>query len=273
MEVEKQVIKSGKGAVQYTFTPGNTGAYRITALIKDSRGREHSTRLSKWVAGKKMVLWEDNHNNSLDIVPEKNEYRVGETARCLVKNPFPGAKALITVERYGILKHWVQTLDTATPVIEFKVEKDFIPGYYLSVLVMSPRVESPPGDGDLDLGKPAFRMGYVQGTISDPYKQISVKVTPEKETFKPGDRVHVSLHASLRKSTTEKPVEFAVAVLDESVLDLLSGGTTYFDPYKGFYELGNLDMLNYSLLMQLVGRQKFEKKGADPAGDGEGTWA
>ena len=62
----------------------------------------------------------------------------------------------------------------------------------------------------------------------------------------------------------------AVVVLDESVFDLISGGLDYFDPYKGFYTLDGLDLQNFSLLMGLVGRQKFEKKGAN-AGGGGGT--
>ncbi|NLD39207.1 MAG: large extracellular alpha-helical protein [Desulfatiglans sp.] len=268
VEDEKRVVTSSNKGVEFSFTPGNAGGFRITASVKDSKEREHSTRLEKWVAGRGVVLWEDDNKNGLDIVPEKNEYRVGEKARYMVKNPFPGAKALITIERYGTIKHWVQTLETATPIIEFEIEKDFVPGYYLSVVVVSPRVEMPLGENDVDLGKPAFRMGYVQGNVADPYKQLSVSAAPERDTYKPGDRVKVNLQASYQKHMIDEPVEFAVAVLDEAVLDLLIRGIDYFDPYKGFYELETLDMLNYSLIMQLVGRQKFEKKGADPAGDG-----
>ncbi|MGD9161232.1 MAG: alpha-2-macroglobulin family protein, partial [Desulfobacteraceae bacterium] len=267
---ESKRIKSDKEAVQFTFEPEHSGLYRITARVKDSKGREHSTELTKWVAGRGMVIWDDDNKNSLDIIPEKTEYRVGETARYMVKNPFPGAKALITIERYGTIKHWVQTLDTATPIIEFEIEKDFIPGFYLSVVVMSPRLDRPPEDNGVDLGKPAFRMGYVQGVVSDPYKKITMKIKPDKETYKPGEKVRVKLNAAYKNKTGNEPVEFAVAVLDEAVLDLLGSGSSYFDPYRGFYQIDNLDMLNYSLLMQLVGRQKFEKKGADPAGDGGG---
>jgi alpha-2-macroglobulin len=266
VEAESRVIESSILPVNFTFTPKESGSYRITALIKDSKNREHSTQISQWVIGKGSVIWEDNENNSLEVVAEKNGFKVGETARYLVKNPFPGAKALVTIERYGVLKHWVQTLDTATPVIEFKVEKDFIPGYFLSVVVMSPRVEKPLGENDVDLGKPAFRMGYVETTVSDPYKEISIEVKPERSTYKPGDTVKVDLHAASRESN--EPIELAVAVLDEAVFDLIAGGRDYFDPYKGFYTIDGLDMDNFSLLMQLVGRQKFEKKGADPAGDG-----
>ncbi|MBY0407731.1 MAG: hypothetical protein K2Q01_08560, partial [Rickettsiales bacterium] len=54
----------------------------------------------------------------------------------------------------------------------------------------------------------------------------------------------------------------------ESVFDLVAGGRKYFDPYEGFYTLDSLDVRNYSLITRLVGRQKFEKKGANPGGDG-----
>ena len=60
----------------------------------------------------------------------------------------------------------------------------------------------------------------------------------------------------------------AVAVLDEAVFDLLAQGRDYFDPYKGFYTIDELDLQNYNLLMRLVGRQKFEKKGANAGGGG-----
>ncbi|NLA74831.1 MAG: large extracellular alpha-helical protein, partial [Deltaproteobacteria bacterium] len=270
VEETKVVIKPGEKGAEFRFTPLRTGSYRITALIKDSKGRTHSTVLAAWAAGRDIVLWEDDNRNGLDIVPEKNEYRVGEKARYMVKNPFPGAKALVTIERYGTIKHWVQTLETAAPVIEFEIERDFVPGFYLSVVVMSPRVDKPLGENDVDLGKPAFRMGYVRVNVADPYKQISVKVTPDSETHKPQESVKVTLHATHQEKEINEPVEFAVAVLDEAVLDLLTRGMEYFDPYRGFYGLENLDMRNYSLLMQLVGRQNFEKKGADPAGDGGG---
>ena len=65
-----------------------------------------------------------------------------------------------------------------------------------------------------------------------------------------------------------EPVEMAVAVLDESVFDLIAKGQDYFNPYKGFYTLDGLDLQNFSLLMGLVGRQKFEKKGANAGGGG-----
>lgn len=255
-----------------TFTPEKAGTYRIKAQITDLKGRAHETELMLWVAGEDYVQWNDEDKYTLSIVPEKKEYKVGETAKFLIKNPFPGAKALVTIERYGIIEKFVKTLDGGAPVLELPVKPEYLPGFYVSVLIVSPRVEQPvPILGQVDLGKPTFRIGYVTVPVRDSYKEITVDIKPEQDVYRPRDKVKISLHASPRnKPQVAQPIEIAVAVLDESVFDLISEGRKAFDPYAGFYDLDSLDMRNYSLLYRLVGRQKFEKKGANPGGDGGG---
>ena len=146
-----------------------------------------------------------------------------------------------------------------------------MPGYFLSVTLVSPRIEEMSGFGKLDLGKPTFRMGYVQTDVRDPYKEIVVEAKAVKKEYRPRDEVVVNIKASPRmkkKRGKKEEIELAVVALDESVFDLIKGGEGYFDPYKGFYTLDGLDLQNYSLLLNLVGRQKFEKKGANPGGGG-----
>lgn len=258
-----------KKPVPYTFTPTESGSYRIVAEIRDTKGLAHSTEIRTWVTGPGQVVWEQPEGNSLEIIPESTDLKVGDTARYLIKNPYPGATALVSLERYGILKSWTLVLETGTPVIEFPVTDETLPGFFLSVTVMSPRVEKAPKDtGAIDLGKPAFKTGYVSVTVKDPYKAIDVTVKPEHPEYRPGDTVNVSLVAIPRHASGDEPVELAVAVLDEAVFDLLAEGRGHFDPYAGFYNVDGLDLMNYSLLTQLIGIQKFEKKGASPGGDG-----
>lgn len=251
-----------------TFVPEQPGTYKITANIKDTHGQAHQTSLTVWVAGKGQVVWEQPDDNSLQIVPEKTEYKIGDTARYLIKNPYPGAYALVTLERYGVLKQWTQKFEDSTAIVEFPIDADLLPGFYLSVVAVSPRVAKPLGDGQIDLGKPAFKIGYVKVPVADPYKQIDVSIATDAESYKPRGEVKVKLKAAVKNPQGQQPIELAVAVLDEAVLDLIAGGTRYFDPYAGFYTLENLDLENYSLLTRLVGRQKFEKKGANTGGDG-----
>lgn len=258
--------RSRLGPETCRFTPDAAGEYRITAMVRDTQDRLHETQQWLYAQGRGAVLWEEQPDYSLEIDPERDSWRVGETARFFVKNPFPGARALVSVERYGVLEQRVQVLEGAAPVIEIPVKPEFVPGAYVSVIVMSPRVDVPPKDG-VDLGKPTFRMGYANLKVDEPWRQIDVEIKPEREQYRPRERVALSLQATPRQPTGE-PIEFAVAVLDEAVFDLIQGGADYFDPLKGLTALDPLDLANYSLLTRLVGRQKFEKKGANPGGDG-----
>src|SRR5690606_29912802 len=189
------------------------------------------------------------NDDALEIVPEQAEYAIGDTARYLVQNPYPGARALVTIERFGVLEQWVETLDGSTPVVEFEVKPDYMPGFYLSVLVISPRVDAPPPEpGEVDLGKPAFKLGYVSVPVRDPYKMLSLTIETDAPAYKPGDLVRARIHAAPRQPAPREPIEVAVVVLDEAVLDLIQGGTAYFDPYAGFYAYAPLDVRNFSLL-------------------------
>lgn len=259
---------SASEPVTCAFTPTEPGEYRLGAAIEDTAGRPVSSQLYRWAVGRGVVLWEESPGHHLQIVPEKDNLHVGDTARYLIKNPFPGARALVTIERAGVIKRWFTTLDDSTAMLEFPIEPDYLPGFYLSVVVTSPRVERPPGDGDdVDLGKPAFRMGYVRTEVRDAYKELDVRVKPAQELLKPRETATVEIEARTRQGDVPE-MEFAVAVLDEAVLDLLVRGSAGFDPYRGLYELGALDLWNFNLLKNLIGIQKFEKKGATPGGDG-----
>jgi len=249
------------------FTPSQPGYHRVTAKITDSQGRQVEHHLYTWAVGQGVLIWNDGGSNHVDIIPDKTKYSVGDVARFLIKNPYPGAQALITTERYGVLSTRQQRLDGSTPIIEVPIKQDDYPGFYLSVVVTSPRVDKPLGEGDVDLGKPAFKMGYANVEVQDDTKQIDVKVRSNKKVYKPRDTVTVSVKAK-PKTGKRKPMELAVVVLDEAVFDLNSKGKSYYDPYQGFNKLDSLGVANYNLLLRLVGRQRFEKKGANPGGGG-----
>ncbi|MFK5951881.1 MAG: MG2 domain-containing protein, partial [Desulfobacterium sp.] len=254
----------------FSFTPEIPGDYRISATVTDTRGKKHASGITTWVTGRGHVVWQEPADYRLKIIPEKNTVNLGETAQYLIKNPFPGAYALITLERYGILRQWVKKMETATEVIEVPVSTDLQPGFFLSATILSPRVAKPLGENQVDLGKPTFRTGYVETRVIDPNKGMEVTVTTAQKVYKPGDTVTVDINARMPNAPKSAPVEFAVAVLDEAVFDLIASGKKHFDIRQGFYTLDGLDVNNYSLLTNIVGRRRLEAKGANVGGDGGG---
>jgi len=269
VQVDECAAFSKKQAQSCEFVPDEPGSYRFTAAIKDSQERENSSRISTWVVGDGAVLWSGYDNHQIEMVPDSESYKVGDVAKFLVKNPYPGSEALITVERYGVLRHWRKKLNGSTPIIEIPIKGNDYPGVYVSVVVSSPRVAQPLGDGNVDLGKPTFKMGYIKVPVRDDNKEINVEVKTDKAVYKPRDKVSVSLKAK-PKTGKKVPMEMAVVVIDEAVFDLNRSGRSYYDPHNGFNRLEELGVANYNLLMKLIGRQKFENKGANPGGGGGG---
>ena len=84
-------------------------------------------------------------------------------------------------------------------IIEVPIEPDYLPGFFVSVTVMSPRVDKPIDQNGVDLGKPAFRMGYVQTNVIDPYKELLVDIQPDKAVYKPREQVTIDLQAKPRQ--------------------------------------------------------------------------
>ncbi|AXQ29104.1 large extracellular alpha-helical protein [Solimonas sp. K1W22B-7] len=259
--------RSKAEGVACAFTPDASGEFRITVMTQDTQGRLHESSTWVYAQGSDEVLWEDTPDYSLELRADRYEYKDGDTAKLMVKNPYPGARALVTVERYGVLDRWVEKLSGSTPEIRIPVKPEYFPGAYVSVVVMSPRVDQPLKEG-VDLGKPSFRMGYLELRVNDPTREMKVKVLPQREEMRPRETVKIELEAAPRHKKPGDRIEYAVAVLDEAVFDLIKDGKDYFDPLKGFTRLDALDVANFGLLTRLVGRQKFEKKGANPGGDG-----
>lgn len=262
-----QVKSSAEGSVPCTVKPDAPGSYRVLAKIVDTKGRAFVSEDSVWVIGPGWVNWASDNDGGLEIVPENDTVKTGDTARYLVKNPYPGARALITVERYGVLERRVQVFNNATEVVEIPVTRDLAPGFFLSVVVTSPRVAKPI-ENEVDLGKPAFRVGYVKTVVKAPDRQVQVNITPARSEYRPREEVVAKLKATLPAGAAGKPLSVAVVAIDESVLALNAAGARYYDPDAGFNRLDNLDVGNWNLVSRLIGRQKIEKKGANPGGDG-----
>ena len=260
-------LRSENEAVSCEFTPQKIGSYRVSASIEDTKGKEQFSSIYRYSTGDGTTFWETNTQNVLELNIDKTDYKIGDTARILVKNPYPGAKALISIERYGVLEAYTKTFHNSSEVIEIPIKEDFLPRVYVSVLVTSERVDKSPSEGGIDLGKPTFKLGYAEINIKDPYKTLDVTVQPSREKYKPGDEIQVDFSVQA-KNKEFLETELAVIVLDEAVVDLIIDGKDYFDLYKGLYKADARDVHNYNLLKQLVGKRAFEKKGANPGGGG-----
>jgi len=203
----------GEGTV--SFTPEKGGSYKVIATGLDEKGYEVRSSTYVWVSGREYVSWRRENNDRIELVADKREYQVGDTATILVPHPFQGpVQALVTIERGHIYEYWVQTLETNSEQIEIPITEDLIPNIFVSIVIAKGTDETSP--------LPGFKIGYVQLPIETTEKELTIAMTPDKppeEHYQPGDKVTYDVQIT---NSGGDPVEAEVtlALIDLAVLTL-----------------------------------------------------
>jgi uncharacterized protein YfaS (alpha-2-macroglobulin family) len=112
--------------------------------------------------------------------------------------------------------------------------RNFVPVVYVSVSSYSVRSGPPThGYGDPDLDKPKGYFGVVMLRVNPRDKAFSVKVESDKQTYRPGETVTMTLTAE-RDGTPLPNAELTLMAVDRGVLDLIDYHVP--DPIAYFYD-------------------------------------
>ncbi len=204
-----------EGKAEIDFTPRRGGVYKMTATGFDEKGNEVRSSTYMWVSGIQYINWRQENNDRLDLVADQRSYRVGDTATVLIPHPYQGpVKALITVERGHIYRHWVQTLESNSEQIEIPITEDLIPNVFVSVLIVKGEDEASQ--------VPSFKVGYTQLPIETSEKELRVTLTPDRPTdeyYRPGETVTYDVDVANSQGEPVK-AELALNLVDLSVISL-----------------------------------------------------
>ncbi|MDH4468339.1 MAG: alpha-2-macroglobulin family protein [Bacteriovoracaceae bacterium] len=250
-----------------SLKPKVAGDYHILAIAKDAKGRITKSSIQKYVTGKEYIGWFRENHDRIDVIADKSKYTVGETAKILIKNPYQEVDALITIERFGIIKQFRKKLKTSSEIIEIPLtEKNMAPGFYVSIQLIKGRV-SEKLEGGLDLGKPSFKMGLTKINVTDPDTVLKVESKSDQEQYAPGKEVKVAVKVSSSGGNEES--EISVAVVDEKILQQAGDYEDRYQLHDKFYDLNGGDVVTSQMLSHIVGRRHFGKKGSPSGGDGD----
>jgi uncharacterized protein YfaS (alpha-2-macroglobulin family) len=203
------------GEAAVAFTPEQGGTYKIAAWGHDELENKVQSSTFMWVSGRQYVSWRmENHDriDLIDLILDKKAYQVGDLAEILVPSPYQGrVQALLTIERGRIIEHQLLTLETNSDVIKLPILPHYAPNVFVSVVIVKGMDETNPLS--------SFKIGYAKLSISTEEKEITVSITPDKETYQPREEATYSLEAT---DHTGRPVraEFSLDLVDKAVLAL-----------------------------------------------------
>ena len=275
-ESERKEVPAGEWHLTSATTPVPLtadlpagGYYVLEARADAGQGRYTVTRESFYALGRGYTAWQRYDHNRIDLVPERTNYKPGDTARVMIQSPWEQATALVTTEREGVRTHRQFALTSTQQSIDIPITEDAIPNVYVSVLLVKgrskPQAEAANEDDPSDPGKPSFRLGYVQLFVEDTSKRLTVAVAANKEEYRPANAATVTLDVKDREGRGTLS-EVTLWAVDYGVLSLTAFRTP--DVLSSVYVRKALQVLTEDTRQKIISRRVVTPKGDTDGGGG-----
>ena len=244
------------------------GYYYVDAQVRDEKSRSSRTTIYFYVAGSGYAGWEMRDDDIIELVPDKDLYQVGDTARILVKSPYDSASALITVERELVLKRYSKKLRGNADYVSIPIGPNDLPNCYVCVTLLRGRVPGLRWDDEkeADLGKPQFKIGYANLKVDTKEKRLSVRTFSDRTDYRPRDTVTVRFGVNDYLGQPAASTEISLFVVDVGVLNLIDFQTP--DPFEYFYGSRSLSVKTIESRLNILGERSYGEKGEERGGGG-----
>ncbi len=205
-----------EGRALLTWMPEKGGQFQIVMEGEDAAGHAISSAAYVWASAAAQdgfVAWPRENNDRIQLVVDQQSYAPGDAASILVPNPFTGTvKALITIERNGVMEEWVMDLEGSSETIEVPVSAEYIPNVYVGVVLIKGIDESNP--------TAAMRVGFAEIKVDVDEVELDIEITPSADEIRPGETVTYTLQVNDFAGDPVENAELSVVVVDKAVLAL-----------------------------------------------------
>jgi uncharacterized protein YfaS (alpha-2-macroglobulin family) len=199
--VESRDVTTGKdGKATVGFTPKTAGSYRIRASARDRR--KNTLVRSEWIWVTASAYADlGGRISGVDIVTDKREYHIGDTAKLVINTKDKGARALLCVEGDTLYDYRTIDLRGTTSLVDLPIKEEYAPNVFVSVCYVK--------DGD-------FVSETRRVAVSLASRALQVKVKPSKGVLGPGERITYDIETKDAEGRGV-PAEVSLGVVDEAI--------------------------------------------------------
>ena len=212
-------VTDGNGTGSAAFTLPKAGYYTITVTAKDSRGTKIATSTSVYVSDGSYSSWY-NDGGDVQIIPDKDLYKPGETMSALVIMPAANIDALITAEGPTIYRYQVERLSSTSVIIRMPIEGRYAPMFYIAAS---------------SIANESFYSATKQITVAPQGKVLTLEVTTDRSVYKPGEKGTVTVRALDDRGEPVGNTDIAVGMVDEAIYAIHPDNTPEIQ--KFFYSM------------------------------------
>lgn len=265
LQAQCQGNTDARGVFVCTLQTSATGTLVLQASARDGAGRDSHAHAEVWVP--EGDGWVDaSDNDRMDLIPEKRQYDIGDTARLRLAMPFASARVLVGVEREGVLDAWVTEVKRNDPVIRVPIKPEYGPNVFVTALAVRGRVAGVQPTAMIDLGKPAFRMGATELQVGGSGYALDVQLSTDKTTYQVRDKVKLKVQVRRPDGSIPRKAEIALAAVDEGLLELAPN--TSWQLLEAMLQRRGIQVSTSTAQMQVVGKRHFGRKAVASGGGG-----
>jgi uncharacterized protein YfaS (alpha-2-macroglobulin family) len=166
----------------------------------------------------------DMKKAQLPLTLNKKTYQQGESAVVSFSSPFRVCDALVTIERSDVVKSFVVANACQTGKVQVPIDGSYAPNAFVSVYAIVGRQASgvaPANLGDVDLGRPTYKLGYANLKVDWTKFSAKVTVVTDKPKYEPGidKAVNVRVNVSADQGAIQNGRVTLVAI-EKKILEI-----------------------------------------------------
>jgi len=241
------------------FYPQETWLYKVQVTYTWANNESFISSKNIYVASNDYINWRNDNNDVTDIIAEKNQVKIWDTAEYILESPINTWNALIIIEKDDyILDYFVHKIESYSDKIEISVKDNYYPNYYLRAFLIWSEENNP---------LPIYKRALSVTKVATDYKNLNVSIETDKQKYLPWEKVSLKINVKDSSWNPVKNTDLSISLVDESVLALK--GNPKKNPYAFFYDLKRYLWTNsYWSLKNLI--DKLEVKDVS---DWEKWWA
>ncbi|MEM0996455.1 MAG: MG2 domain-containing protein [Bacteroidota bacterium] len=253
--LRKDTIVLGNGPYRYRMRLRDAGNYRIKVRRLAAPGQVHKLKFSAY--GRDVATagsFEVDREGDIAIIADRDNYRVGETARLLFTTPFSG-RMLVTVERDRVYRHYYLNVEKNSAELRLPLNVDMLPNVIVSATLFRPQRNT----RTLPM---TVAHGEISLKVDDSRRQLPIRIAAPDQV-KPGTTAKVTVRTAARRD-----IRVTVAIVDEGILAMKNYATP--DPFTYLYAARRNRVRNYDLYKFLL-PEVPSAQGATGGGSGYNT--
>ncbi|MEN9224561.1 MAG: MG2 domain-containing protein [Thermostichus sp. DRC_bins_24] len=196
-------IADGEGSVTVNLPADlEPGDYRVRLTARDPQRRRVQDIAYLWVVQPGSPLQSWGSTQSLEVIPDRQVYQVGEEAQLLIISPVPDVSVLVGIE--GSRLHQVQVLPLQghTATLTLPITGDYRPNIYATATVIGPE-----------------RRLYQNETllrVSPLDRFLQVELQTDKPNYQPGETAQIQIRT---RDAQGQPVsaEVGLGIVDSAI--------------------------------------------------------